>query len=726
MWRSGPWPGCVAAAAAVGLLLWHLAHAQKQAPIEWDDVEVDSSPSVAIEEGKPLKGCSCDLSPSLCDANCCCDPDCTRAIRDSFSGCVRETLPKEERQYCYARELIHKANRRRNFDVVTDSMYDVLCIEIDNDPSTGVFYTNEERRSTTDLYSIYSDQNVKRLSDSGADLPYWSFKDPDAPYKVGEPVVVGVNVGGTNTFKASFTLPQGSLSGECSDGGGVPVGFLASHGGPTDGGRLETGGLLYSRDALPPSDFASPSSPSSPFQRHTCWRSFSHMGEDVCKSALGPWLNVRLAPLPASPLYNATAWPQLTVRSIKERDLSTGAERVWEQTEVDQYVSGGGPTWETSGSNDTDALCSCTGVVLEVMRKETDVKSKQIDEFPSLILQVIVIYYNTARGQAIGWEANLTVATISDANCQPNALGVVSAAVPQTFAVAFFPTEDTTAPATPPSFPIQRSGNPGYRLGYPLRAGTFTTGPSLNKQAVSLQVDEYGTAGAFLLGIGPNGECLDTSTPQQELWSNRRVIAFGENAAYSCRLSLNEQELSSLCSGDSSLAGRYRLLKPSFDAVGYFGNADWENKADWLAVSIEEATSTMAYNDDTGVCDGSVTILELDFLYAAFGEFAAPQFRIVAAKATQRTGRLRYESAYDPSLKQSFVLSVIVTFARVPDKELKRSVPPRPPLLPSLPDDVFYPFGVSGALGMDGYGMRTMRLWICACIVFVAAWTMDF
>ena len=67
------------------------------------------------------------------------------------------------------------------------------------------------------------------------------------------------------------------------------------------------------------------------------------------------------------------------------------------------------------------------------------------------------------------------------------------------------------------------------------------------------------------------------------------------------------------------------------------------------------------------------------------------QARIVAARATFGADTWRFRLS-DTSRKQRFQLYFTVTFAKMDEDALVTVIPKPPPVLPELPQDLFYPF----------------------------------
>ena len=54
--------------------------------------------------------CTCDLTPSSCDVNCCCDLDCSGDDAAAFSGCTHVKPHNVDPRYCYKTEFIYGNN----------------------------------------------------------------------------------------------------------------------------------------------------------------------------------------------------------------------------------------------------------------------------------------------------------------------------------------------------------------------------------------------------------------------------------------------------------------------------------------------------------------------------------------------------------------------------------------------------------------------------------------
>ncbi|XP_060026539.1 tectonic-1 isoform X2 [Lagenorhynchus albirostris] len=80
--------------------------------------------------------CVCDLSPALCDVNCCCDPDCSSVDFSVFSACSIPVVMSDS-QFCSQKAAIYSLNftadpPQRVFKLVDQINPSIFCIHITN------------------------------------------------------------------------------------------------------------------------------------------------------------------------------------------------------------------------------------------------------------------------------------------------------------------------------------------------------------------------------------------------------------------------------------------------------------------------------------------------------------------------------------------------------------------------------------------------------------------
>lgn len=88
--------------------------------------------------------CICDLTLGSCDANCCCDKDCS-GITDSFKGgCLLEASPGNTSQIPYCSDQLVSVNVRNGImvSVYKQGLNSATCVVVGNSASRGRFYGN--------------------------------------------------------------------------------------------------------------------------------------------------------------------------------------------------------------------------------------------------------------------------------------------------------------------------------------------------------------------------------------------------------------------------------------------------------------------------------------------------------------------------------------------------------------------------------------------------------
>lgn len=95
-------------------------------------------------------------------------------------------------------------------------------------------------------------------------------------------------------------------------------------------------------------------------------------------------------------------------------------------------------------------------------------------------------------------------------------------------------------------------------------------------------------------------------------------------------------------------------------------------------------------------------MLNYDVLYSYYGSRARPQPGIVGVRLRYELGTVEYKCRSDycgPLM--SFEIRSIVNFVFVSNAIAKLYFPPPPSLGLALPNDIFYPFVVSGSSGLS-------------------------
>lgn len=260
------------------------------------------------------------------------------------------------------------------------------------------------------------------------------------------------------------------------------------------------------------------------------------------------------------------------------------------------------------------------------------------------------------------------------------------------------------------TFPRPRSGNPGYLIGKPIVSGSKL----ISDEETVIHEDIYGlTYLSPSINFDPSdpasfGKSLCPTQSTMHL-VNQEQILFGFDVTSGCVLKLSKSELESLCCQASSqciapsispyssvLTGiPYFFNISNSDFIGIYGNADPLDISQWLKVStpsIDKKPSS--WNNYDGTCSNMFTGLHYNFLITKSGEISNPQNKIISSSVEITTSDLIYLSPINTT-KQSFQLSVTVSFIFKDPENLVGYVVPPPPNQIAAPYDAFYPFQVS-------------------------------
>ncbi|XP_016838374.1 tectonic-3 [Nasonia vitripennis] len=108
-----------------------------------------------LGERSKNKFCSCDLTTSVCDINCCCDLDCTEYHFKVFSHCIDREIDKEkDNWYCHEKPFFRHNDTRFILEKIVDSLF---CVASDNLPPV---------YSATSHLQIKDEKSFKKVIDN--------------------------------------------------------------------------------------------------------------------------------------------------------------------------------------------------------------------------------------------------------------------------------------------------------------------------------------------------------------------------------------------------------------------------------------------------------------------------------------------------------------------------------------------------------------------------------
>ncbi|UPQ99778.1 tectonic protein [Chloropicon primus] len=271
-----------------------------------------------------------------------------------------------------------------------------------------------------------------------------------------------------------------------------------------------------------------------------------------------------------------------------------------------------------------------------------------------------------------------------------------------------------------------KSGNPGYRVNYPVLFGVDTTDAGTQKSAVSQFL-----AGLPMISMGAHGECSTQHT---------RPLPYGSQSMGSCKMNFFREQLKKFCQKDISgfvvpavpsycpvsesqdisraISVRHqqllseattplpiKLLSGLFGStamsgtyagnkayVGIWGDSSPSNTADWIEFEVESIDDGMSWNEQESTCSKVVSGIQYEFLTANVGSQQNPQQKVTYARVKFTYDDWTFSNPSLDACPQPFNVYSSASFVEM-DQEVDENVkPPAPPVFPKLPEDAFYPF----------------------------------
>ncbi|CAD7938541.1 unnamed protein product [Amoebophrya sp. A25] len=621
---------------------------------------VSAGSSVAIQATADMGPCTCDVTAYECDPHCCCDTDCTAAIKTGFDCLPNGPSNALDTQFaCYSKSYVQEVNPRADMSVLQDDLRNLLCVHVDNSAADGRYfsssashshaqYTSEiSARSLTSFPALTADYLDTTAGNTGYVVgnllkiqQVWSTAA--TPNTIAQLTSAGALQSGSNTQQKNreFKISLPDASGRCSE---QPVAFLMDV--PRTKCRIQSvdlstacaaGGNLNAQQVL----------------------SFAVQAQNLYAASADD----------ASATCVAGTTCIFATSSVEGCSSNTFRKPTFTGTTLTAALAGVACSLSAEqqkkgvASNYTSTSCTCSNAVIGAhytVRYQASATATKNE-----ITQVAVAfeYADIVAGSAGACSTTDVVFSSS---------------------VTFVPDAATTSAA--------KSGNPGYRFGYPLlfeKCGVSSSGGSCTQFTT--------TADPKLPGISL-GECMikNAATDAQTYQQQGVSVNFGEDTVAGCHLAMTASELATFCTGTSVLTlfdpvpatgsgGSQQTYKFGFSHVGVWGSSDRSNMNDYLPITdLSDATTT-------GSCS-KIQSVSYSFAYAPFGEVNNPQYKITGAFGQRQFVNLVH-TLPDPSQKQIFPFFVKTHFVKQADQtELDINIPPRPELPVYLPADVFYP-----------------------------------
>ena len=297
---------------------------------------------------------------------------------------------------------------------------------------------------------------------------------------------------------------------------------------------------------------------------------------------------------------------------------------------------------------------------------------------------------------------------------------------------------------------VPRSGAPGYVVGAPLLAGYKET--NSGKDAVARLKE-----GLAIPGAGPDGRCSVNSKSTVRFGmsqsSSCAIPLSQNNLAAFCQgtgdkavkdflyqlISVNGVLGESATPADANAPASsvplpaqlmdgllYGTTDANYDLSGKtvmvaaWANANFENIADWTSCDTSDTTDcatelttteqlsapsgdlVMSWDDTTKTCKNVAVGVHIDVLTAKVGHLDHAQSKVQRVQVGWNYADWTYtDFPWDAvaTARQNFMMKSTVHFVEMAQDAPEGVKPASPPVLPSLPADVFYPFLSAGPAG---------------------------
>ncbi|NWU21714.1 TECT1 protein, partial [Dyaphorophyia castanea] len=519
------------------------------------------------------KLCVCDLLVAQCDANCCCDPDCSADDFSLFTTCSVPVVTGDS-QLCRQKAAVYSLDVEANpperiFKLIDQVNPSIFCIHA----------TNYKQALYLKSPEIPTPENFDRLLDKfggatfSAEPDSWNLdtdaqNPPDANetyrYEYGVPV---------QTEDAFLRLPSPVVSSWCSDAN--PAGFLVN-------------------------------------QATKCIRPVSvEKCDSIQALSMLFYINSSILAVPKS-----SQMVNITVQSIVVQSLN-GMRTLLNSSDVLRLPM------------ILDGLCI------------------------NAVLGVNYHITHTDTGEIIEAAAAFVLGAISKE----------ALSIEQSFEISF--TQENTQP-------VPLSGNPGYVVGLPVRAGFRPQG--------------YPFPAGFLSNKHSQLTILQSTSTQDCLAAQgaRAPVLFGYNMISGCKLRITAamkcqplaETLLDVLKGQSF---------PEY--VASFGNSQAQDVLDWVPITQLHISEQMISTTLQSSCQIPVA-LGIEVKWAKYGSLVNPQARIVNVTATITTTTLKQLSS---GREKIIPITSSVVFTDI-SSPAEPSYKAWPTINIKLPFDFFYPF----------------------------------
>nr|XP_022303176.1 tectonic-3-like isoform X2 [Crassostrea virginica] len=634
-----------------------------------------------------LGRCWCDVTGNACDVNCCCDTECDQMDKAAFDSCQESPISIDS-QSCVQEEVILTDNSIYTSQKTQDGLF---CIYKDNNQARN-YYSIPDLVSTLDTFNFYKNRygTTTYSPTTTADTTYAQI------YKVGDPVFVVYE----NSAVGYLNIPQGEPNCQSNN----PVAYLVDQSFKctrqlrsldtttcTNTSYLNAATYLTNvRIVKTPylftwiingTEITTPlptttTTPTTPIPTTAANTNDTNSTAESTTLTTTTTTTTTTTPVPTTVIVTTEQ------RSLYNNSYTTGFEWVECVERTGQVVDCSTPPTPTLNSS------HCNSVVLEVEYHITHDGSVGITQ----------VGVRLVLGSIQTGDLPLT----------------------QSYSASFTSVNEINKTIT------ERSGNPGYIVGKPVRAGVLVQNTT---QALG---DRYAIVEELynltIIKSSATGTCLTDS-------ANRQQINFGINMVSGCliRFNLFNVTADQYCNTmqdtvidamegvvDTITRNDPRQLR----RVATYGNSDPLIPGDWVQI-LREAPAPTTSQDIQVTNEGPSCSLSMgmhtEILYANTGALANPQPKIIGVSFKYEPKQtITYTCAGSRCIPgnievdQTYEVRHSVTFIDA-SQPATGYVGEPPVFLAKVPYDFFYPFISSSSVQTKSLSYYFVVLFLFLC-----------
>lgn len=661
--------------SVIQILLLGLARPQSFYPIDWTKVQGVVPESRNYPANTDIGRCICDLTSNTCDYNCYCDPDCTTMEISRFvEEDKKEEGGEQENKYRCTRPDLVKYNKRGG---ISERIFEnLLCVEIDNNPSKGGFFDSPPEVTQMYLNSMRSKVDFSFKPDQ---KPLPATGD-DSFYKAGDRVGMAYVAADKSLYQAGqgfYSIPTQFAS--CSEQNfatyGTPVETSCVFRLPSLFDACEAGSVLtldrfHLSRRIAKTRQSVLSDPSQ-------WASIKIVSFRYARSPLVVPLTV--PDLPPGTMRNASDFPL----ELDENSTAASSGRPT-PARVDVNFDTAGPTGAPSVPSSSPTAGNGTEGDEERMRpawNSTELPPIMFNEDTCECENAVVAVEVVFQNELIGQIEEVIVRVVLDSVAGGDSCGRGGLDVTQSYKSEFNLTD-----ANPLNPAIPKSGNPGYQKDLAVLAGNSfyidNPDPATVAERPFLQAVRQDLVGLTVMPTDPIGNCLVPTYAGQG-----QLVRFGQNLRMGCLNHLTFAELKAFCYKPDALQS---MLNLTISHVGRWGNSDYNNIDDWVPVTFEANNIRPSWEQGSGKCRNFVNTINIELFTKKRGAETNPQTEIIAAVVSYDRTTWTFPSP-NRDATAAFPMSAAVTFVEHAPELVTEFVPDGPPIFPKFPRDILYP-----------------------------------